>query len=81
MYVCKKATKKLNALSRIVPYMDISRRKILMHAFFKSQFNYCPLISLNCNHSLNYKINRLHEKCLRIIYSDNKSSLDELHKE
>ena len=40
--ICKKATRKLNALSRIVPYMDISRRKILMNAFFRSQFNYCP---------------------------------------
>ena len=32
--ICKKATRELNALSRIVPYMDISRRKILMNAFF-----------------------------------------------
>ena len=31
--ICKKVTRKLNALSRIVPYMDISRRKILMNAF------------------------------------------------
>ena len=31
--IAKKATRKLNALSRIVPYMDISRRKILMNAF------------------------------------------------
>ena len=29
--ICKKATRKLNALSRIVPYMDIPRRKILMN--------------------------------------------------
>ena len=32
-HICKKATGKLNALSRIVPYMDISRRKILMNIF------------------------------------------------
>ena len=31
-----------------------------------------------CNRSLNHKINRLHERCLRIIYSDKKSSFDEL---
>ena len=76
--ICKKSTRKLNALSRIVPYMDISRRKILMNAFFKSQFNYCPLIWMCYNRSLNHKINRLHERCLRIIYSDKKSSFDEL---
>ena len=30
------------------------------------------------NPSLNPKINRLHERCLRIIYSDKKSSFDKL---
>ena len=58
--------------------MDISRRKILMNAFFRSQFNYCPLIWMCYNRSLNYKINPLHERCLRIIYSDKKASFDEL---
>ena len=76
--ICKKPTRKLNALSRIVPYMDVSRRKILANAFFRSQFNYCPLIWMCCNRSLNLKINRLHARCLRIIYSDKKSSFDEL---
>ena len=30
------------------------------------------------NRSLNHKINRLHERCLRIIYNDGHSSYDEL---
>ena len=58
--------------------MDISRRKVLMKAFFRSQFNYCPLIWMCYNRSLNHKKNQLHERCLRIIYSDKKSSFDEL---
>ena len=58
--------------------MDISRRKILMNAFFRSEFNYCPLIWMCYNRSLNHKINRLHGRCLRIIYSDKKPSFDEL---
>ena len=58
--------------------MDISRRKILMNAFFRSQFNYYPLIWMCYNGSLNHKINRLHERCLRIIYSDKKSRFHEL---
>ena len=37
--ICKKATRELNDQSKIVPSMDISRRKILMNAFFRSQFN------------------------------------------
>ena len=76
--ICKKETRKLNAVSRIIPYMDISRRKILMNAFFKSHFNYCALIWMCCNRSLNHEINRIHERCLRMIYSDKKSSFDEL---
>ena len=42
--ICKKATRKFNALSSIVPCMDISRRKVLMDTFFKSHVNCCPLI-------------------------------------
>ena len=36
------------------------------------------LIWICCNRSFNHKINRLHEKCLEIIYSDKISSFDEL---
>ena len=36
------------------------------------------LIWICCNRSFNHKINRLHERCLEIIYSDKISSFDEL---
>ena len=49
-----------------------------MSAFFKSQFNSCPLVWMCCNRSLNTKINRLHEGCLRIVYNDKKSYFNEL---
>ena len=42
--ICKKVSKKLYALGRVTPYMNLSRRKILMNSFFNSQFNYFPLI-------------------------------------
>ena len=41
-----------------------------MNAFFNSQFNYCPVIWMYHSRVLNNKINRLHERCLRIIYND-----------
>ena len=31
-----------------------------------------------CNRSLNTKINRLHERCLQIVYNDKKSNFNEL---
>ena len=50
--------------------MGIRKRRTLMNAFFKSQFNYCPLIWMCCNRSLNNKINR-YKISLRTVYSDN----------
>ena len=42
--LCKNANRKIHALSRVTPYMDLSKKQILMNAIFDSQFNYCPLI-------------------------------------
>ena len=57
--ICKKAHRKLSALSRITNYMELPKRRILMNAFFKAQFNYCPIIWMFHSHCLNNKINRL----------------------
>ena len=46
--------------------------------FFSSQINYCPLTWMFHNRSLNHEINRLHERCLCVIYNDGHSSYDEL---
>ena len=54
--ICKKASRKLNALARIAPCMGIRKRCTFMNAFFKSQFHYCPRIWMCCNRSLNNKI-------------------------
>ena len=74
----KKTSRKIHALSRVTPYMNISKRRILMNAFFKSQFSYCPLVWMCHSRANNSKINRLHERCLRIIYSDKQSSFEAL---
>ena len=42
--LCKKAGRKLSALSRISNYMSFEKKKrILLKAFIESQFGYCPL--------------------------------------
>jgi len=76
--ICKKASAKLNALARISPYIDEGKRRLIMNAFFNSQFNYCPLTWMFHSRKLNNKINRLHERCLRITYNDNLSTFEEL---
>ena len=58
--------------------MNLSKRKILTNASFNSQFRYCPLIWMCHNRIINKKINRLHERCLWIIYGDKQSSFEKL---
>ena len=38
--ISQKLSRKLNVLARLVNYMDLPKRRILMNAFFNAQFNY-----------------------------------------
>ena len=76
--IISKPSHKVNALSRVVPYMNLSKKKILMNSFFNSQFSYCSLIWMFHSRIMNNKINRLHERCMRLIYEDKTSSFEEL---
>ena len=67
--LCKKASRKISALARV-------KRKLLMNAFFTSQFNYCPLIWM-CHSRINNNL-RISLRCLRIIYNDKQLSFTEL---
>ena len=58
--------------------MSFNQKKLIFNAFILSQFNYCPLIWLFHSRSLNNRINRIHERALRIVFNDNVSSFDEL---
>ena len=72
--LCKKASQKLHALARIVNYMDLPKRKVLMKASITShQFSYCLLIWMLHSRILNNGINNIHEKALRLTFKDNKS--------
>ena len=71
-HLCNKANKKLRALARVTPYMTLEKKKIIMNSFFNAQFNYCPLIWMLHSRKNNNKIKHLHERCLRLIYSDKK---------
>ena len=77
-HIIDKASHKTNALSRVAPYMNESKKRILMNSFFWSQFSYCPLVWMFHSRALNNKINRLHERCLRIVYNDKKSTYEKI---
>ena len=76
--LCSKASQKLYALSKASLYMSLKQRRMIMQSFIMSQFGYCPLIWMNHNRSLNNNINRIHERTLRIVYGDKKSTFKEL---
>ena len=78
--LCNKANLKLHALARISSYMSSQKIKIIMKAFILSQFNYCPLVWMFHSRDLNNRINRIHERALRIAYKDKLSSFEELLK-
>ena len=74
----KKGNQKFHALARISKYLNQNKIKLLMRAFIQSQFNYCPLVWMFHNRTLNNKINRLHERALRLVYKNDELSFTEL---
>ena len=76
--VIRKVSDKINALFRVTPFINLSKKKMLMNSFFKSQFSYCPLVWMYHSRTINNKINHSHERCLGVIYNDKISSFKEL---
>ena len=76
--LCRKASQKLKALSRISQYLSEHKKWILFKTFIMPQFNYCPLAWMCHSRGLNNKINNIHKRTLRIVYQDKKSNLQDL---
>ena len=52
--------------SRIASYMEFNEKRLLVNSFLLSKF-YCLLIWMGYNHTKNNKINRIHERWLRLM--------------
>ena len=76
--MCKKTSQKIHALSRISKFMDSNKLKLIMRTFIENEFNYCPLTWMFHNRTLNNKINKLHERALRLVYNNETSNFSEL---
>ena len=76
--ICLKANRKLSALSRLSRFISLEKRHTLFKAFIESQFKYCPRVWAFHGRQTNHKINRLHERALRIVYNDYGSSFQDL---
>ena len=76
--LCKKASSKLHALARISNFMSQDKLRLLLKSFIESQFGYCPLVWMFHSRTLNTRINRLHERGLRLVYKDSHLTFEEL---
>ena len=74
----KKGNQKLHALSRISKFLYEDKLKLIMKTFIESQFNYCSLIWMFHSRTLNHKINKLHERALRIVYKNDELTFQQL---
>ena len=57
--------------------MDL-HKKDFNECSFDFHFNYCLLVWMCHSRTLNNKINKLHQRCLRLIYTDKTSTFQEL---
>ena len=76
--LCKKVVNKLDALTRIVPYLNHNQIRLIYNSFFEGQLSYCPLICIFCSRRSNHLINKLQERALRISYNCFNSSFSQL---
>ena len=76
--ICRIASRKLTALTRLSSILPFHKMKVLIQSFFNSQFSYCPLVWTFCSKTSNEIINKLHERSLRILYKDDSASFKEL---
>ena len=76
--ICKEANIKLTAIARYARLLTFEKLRVLLKSFVESQFAYCPLAWMFHNRKINLKINRLHERALRLLYCDDKSTFEEL---
>ena len=76
--LCTEAEKKVGALNRLNRIISVGKRKILYNSYIQSFFEYGSLVWMFCTREENNRINRLHERVLRIIYDDSSSTFEEL---
>ena len=76
--LCKKASQKVNALSGLPSPTNFEQRRLTMNSFVICHFSYCPIAWIFHSPKLNARINRLHERALRVVYNNFDSSFEEL---
>ena len=76
--ICTKASKQLNAFTRISKFLSYDSEKLVINSFINSNFQDSPLVWHFCGHVNNNKIEKIREGSLRILHQDYDSSYEAL---
>ena len=76
--LCKKASQKIGALSRLSNHLNDSQKRLILNSIVKSQFSYCPLVWMFCSRTSNNMINKVHERALRVLLNEHESDFETL---
>ena len=77
--ILSKGNQKLHALMRVAKYMTTEKLRIIMKSFIESQFKYCPLVWMFYSKKMHNRIDKLHERALRVVYkNDDDLTFEEL---
>ena len=77
--ILTKGNQKLHALMRVAKYMTSEKLRLIMKSFIESQFKYCPLVWMFYSKKIHNRINKLHERALRVVYkNDDDLTFEEL---
>ena len=69
----------MHVVSRVCKYTDQNKRRMVMKAFIISQFNYCSLVWMLHRRKTESRVNKTHERALRLGYDDSPYlNIDEL---
>ena len=72
--LCKKASQKVSAVTRISSLMRFEQRKRIVDLFIICHFSYNSLVWMFHSRRLNNRIDHIHERAIKIIYQDYNSS-------
>ena len=75
--VCKKANLKLYTLNRISRFLSPEQHVIIINAYIKSLFKYCPLVWMFCYREIMQKMNKTHERSLRLLLKNYKDDFQD----
>ena len=69
-YLCKRASRQLNAVRRVAKYLKKDCLMRLFYAFVISNFSYCATVWHFCSKSSTIKMEKMQKAALRVVFND-----------